>query len=343
VATVGASIVPVSLTVNGRTGLTLWAPPWEDDDGEEWQGFLGDGAKILLFPGTRELADFIASGEENDLSDHPGWGRVLKLTPDRLRPGADDGYDLDRVYEWAAGDPDPVRRSALADVVDMVGKIADCCDDGALRRLVVGTPEYADLVDEDTSYHGRDGRRAWSALGDVIAETWERAISRVQSWLSWCGEWPDIDDQPEDGDDDSVWAKVGAAPVELVLPSGRFVTLRAVTDDGAVFPGDPGSNALIFTEPAALAAHCRADAGALTDLPGWDTLADADPAGDEELFTPDPETVIDLTEPSEPAAELLAQLAEHCGLDIDPPSANASQRAWRKTLNRIETHLEEGD
>ena len=47
------AIIPITLTVNGRTGVTLYAPPWEDEDGEEWQGFLGDGAKILLYPGTR--------------------------------------------------------------------------------------------------------------------------------------------------------------------------------------------------------------------------------------------------------------------------------------------------
>ena len=80
-----AAIIPITLTVNGRIGLTLWAPPWEDEDGDEWQGFLGDGAKILLYPGTKELAEFIASGVENDLSDHPAWGRVQQLPPDQLR------------------------------------------------------------------------------------------------------------------------------------------------------------------------------------------------------------------------------------------------------------------
>ncbi len=85
-----ASIIPITLTVNGKIGLTLWAPPWEDDEGEEWQGFLGDGAKILVFPGVQELFEFIATGEENDLSDHPGWPAVTKLTPASLRPSADD-------------------------------------------------------------------------------------------------------------------------------------------------------------------------------------------------------------------------------------------------------------
>ncbi len=186
-----AAIIPITLTVNGRIGLTLWAPPWEDDEGEEWQGFLGDGAKILLYPNARELAAFIASGEENDLSDHPAWGYVQKLTPDELRPGGEDAYNLDAVYEWAAEDPDPVHVSSLANVVDMVAKIADCCDDGALRRLVENTPEYEELVDEDVSYQGKDGRKRWSELGDTIADSWERAIARVESWLSWQGDFSD--------------------------------------------------------------------------------------------------------------------------------------------------------
>jgi hypothetical protein len=95
---------------------------------------------------------------------------VQRLTPDQLRPGPDDAYDLDAVYEWAGGEPDPVHVSALANSVDMVTRIADCCDDGALRRLVGNTPEYELLVSDDVSYHGKEGRREWNALGDVIAE-----------------------------------------------------------------------------------------------------------------------------------------------------------------------------
>src|SRR5689334_602942 len=217
----GAAILPITLTVNGRIGITLWAPPWEDEDGELWQGFLGDGAKILLFPSTRELASFVASGDENDLSDHPAWGLVQKLPPDELRPSSDDNYDLDGVYEWASGEPDPVHVSALADVVDMVAKIADCCDDGALRRLVEGTPAYAELVDEDVTYHGKDGRRRWNELGDTIAETWERAITRVQSWLSWQGDF-----STSELGASTIWERVGAEPIELRLPDARFFTVR---------------------------------------------------------------------------------------------------------------------
>lgn len=192
-----AAIVPITLTVNGRTGLTLWAAPWEDDEGDEWQGFLGDGAKILLYPDAEQLAAFIASGVENDLSDHPAWRRIQQLTPADLEPGEDDGYDLDAVYEWASSEPDPVTVSALANVVDMVAKIADACDDGALRRLVENTPAYAELVAEDNTYQGKDGRKRWNELGDTIADSWERALSRTEAWLSWQGEYPEPTDDVE--------------------------------------------------------------------------------------------------------------------------------------------------
>src|SRR5579875_2073003 len=218
-----APIVPITLTVNDRTGLTLYAPPWEDEEGEEWQGFLGDGAKILLYPSTATLAAFVASGEENDLSDHPGWGQVLKATPDQLRPGTEDHYDLDQVYEWASGEPDPVHVSALANVVDMVARIADCCDDGALRRLVEGTPAYAELVDAEVSYQGRDGRKRWNELGDIIADSWERAIRRVDDWLSWQGDFS----TSEFTAGESVWDRIGAQPVELRFSDVTYLTVRA--------------------------------------------------------------------------------------------------------------------
>ena len=117
------------------------------------------------------------------------------------------------MYEWASGDPDPVHVSALANVVDMVAKIADCCDDGALRRLVENTPAYETLVDEDNTYQGKDGRKRWNELGDTISDSWERAIARVDSWLSWRGDFTDSELEAE-----SVWDRVGAEPIEIVLP-----------------------------------------------------------------------------------------------------------------------------
>ena len=57
-----------------------------------------------------------------------------------------------------------------------------------LRSLLNGTREYALLMEGETDYHtGKEGRGEWIALGSVVAESWERALGRVQSWLNWQG------------------------------------------------------------------------------------------------------------------------------------------------------------
>lgn len=341
-----AAIVPITLRVNGRTGLTLWAPPWEDEDGEEWQGFLGDGSKILLFPSADELAAFVASGEENDLSDHPAWGQVLKATPDQLRPSSDDHYDLDEVYEWASGEPDPVHVSALADVVDMVAKIADCCDDGALRRLVEGTPAYAELVDEEISYQGRDGRKRWNELGDTIAESWERAIRRVDDWLSWRGDFS----RSEFTAGESVWDRIGAQPIELRFSDVTYLTVRAdVPIDAASEDTEPAfldadQDVVVFTQVADLARYCRtAEGHQLHKLEWWSELADID---DDAVFQPTNDGRYDLRKPSSAGAELLREIAEFCKLEADTAAlddTSINRDDWAAVVAEIRTCLREAD
>jgi hypothetical protein len=331
-----ATIVPITLALNGRIGLTLYAPPWEDDEGEEWQGFLGDGAKILLYPGARELADFIVSGEENDLSDHPAWGYVQKLTPDDLRPSGEDAYDLDAVYEWASGEPDPVHVSALANVVDMVGRIADSCDDGSLRSLVEGTPAYAELVTDDVSYHGKEGRRAWNELGDTIADSWERAIGYVDRWLSWQGDFSASDLGAE-----TVWDRVDAEPIAIRLDNVTYFTVRGFVprdtegEPQAAFIGTEDSVA-VFTEVPDLANYCRvAEEHELVALEWWSALADVD---DDNVFTPGLDATYDLRKPSTRGAELLRELIAFCDLDLDASvldESSINRDDWRDVLDEV--------
>lgn len=329
-----SSIVPISLTLNERTGLTLWAPPWEDENGDEWQGFLGDGTKILLFPGTVELAEYIASGVENDLSDHPAWPQVRKAPQGVLRPGREDAYNLDQVYEWASEEPTPEVVSALANVIDMTLQIAESCDDGALRRLVGSTPEYVDLLDEDVSFQGKEGRRAWLELGEVISETWERAIARVEQWLSWQGDFEsqDADDLVEQEIPEDLWSAVGAAPIELIIPDEdgepiTWLTLRAALDDEVVFLGYD-MTVSVFAEAPDLARFCReATEHDLIQLPQWYRVRDEN---DDEAFAPGPRTRFDLMAPSDRGAQLIRELAQYTsmdadltGLDDDPIDADA--------------------
>ncbi|SOD71997.1 hypothetical protein SAMN05892883_1449 [Jatrophihabitans sp. GAS493] len=336
-----ASIIPITLTINGKTGLTLWAPPWEDEDEEEWQGFLGDGQKILLYPNARELADFIAGGEENDLSDHPAWGRVQQLTPDQLRPGGDDAYDLDAVYEWAAAEPDPVSVSALANVVDMVSRIADCCDDGSLRALVDNTPEYEYLVSEEVSYQGRDGKKEWTALGKTITDSWERAIKRVDSWLKWVG---DFSEENSNLESETFWERVGAEPIEIVIGEASYLTIRGeLPGDEVVFLVN-GDDIAVCSGPIDLGRYTRrATEHGLEHLERWEDLADTDPAEDAQLFLPQESATFDLTNPSPRGEQLLLELADYCEIDTSDAEEPIEDENWQRIVALVQACLQSQD
>lgn len=192
-------IVAIRLTAGGYSGITLYAPPWEDADGEEWQGFLGDGSKIVLLGDADELNTWLGDHPDHDLADHPAWMAFSQRGKAVLEPAPEARYDLDAVYELAASEPDPETVSELADTVDITARIADCCEDGMLRALLTGTREYALLVEGETDYHtGKEGRAEWTGLGSVVAESWERAVGRAQAWLSWQGSAAEPYEQPDD-------------------------------------------------------------------------------------------------------------------------------------------------
>lgn len=194
-------IVAVRLSSEGRTGITLYAPPWEDAEGEQWQGFLGDGAKIVLLGTADELNTWLGDNPDHDLSDHPAWPAFAKRGKKVLQPSEDAHYDLEAVYELAAEQPDEDTVETLANIVDMTVRIADCCEDGKLRALLNGTREYALLVEGETDYtDGKDGQAEWSRLGDVLADSWERAVARVETWLKWEGSAAEV---AEGHDDDA--------------------------------------------------------------------------------------------------------------------------------------------
>ena len=199
-----ASVVPIRLTLDGRTGVTLWATPWEED-GEEWQAFLGAGQRVLVFGTAEEMAAHLRSGEENDLTDHPRWKDLLRLTPGELEPDEDYIFDLDGAYELALADPDPYTVSELSDLVDLVQRVAEVCDDGVLLRLVEDTPEFAALLSDDVSFSGAEGEERWTAVGAVVEQSWEQLLDRFGRLVEWRGSEvlaADIAEEDDDEDDD---------------------------------------------------------------------------------------------------------------------------------------------
>ena len=217
------SIVPISLTVDDRTGYTLWAPPWEED-GEEWQAFLGttvdDRASVHLFPTPAALARFCRTATDHDLADHPVWPVVTGLGPDDLTPDDDHRYDLDGVYDVAAERPDRWAVDELAAVIEMVGRLAECLDLGdedddeddeesegqfeAVAELVA-KPEIGSLGLGAEAFVGRSGEQAWGGVGTALDELWEDVVEEIGEHLDWTGGGTvSLEDYPAASDEEDV-------------------------------------------------------------------------------------------------------------------------------------------
>ncbi len=374
-----ASVVPIRLTLDGRSGVTLWATPWLED-GEEWQAFLGSGRHVLLFANAAQLADYLRSGEENDLSDHPQWSVLRRLPASQLRPEEGYDFDLDGVYDLVAEEPDPFRVSALSDLLDMVQRIAECCDDGTLLRLLEETPEFAELLGDDVSFSGGEGEQRWSAVGEALDRSWEGVLDRFGELLDWRGETPagetgavavadtaagesagasaaaataetedvdgaeDVESTAGAGGDDApetVWDEAGILPVELTFPTGHGYTLRTYVDDEPRFLGSD-MNVDMFTTMSALVAFCRTeDHHDLADLDTWALIRNAE---DLPLEPADDERY-DLGAPDPDTVELARDLADYCQLEgveealARPTDAGVPFDVWVAAVAEVSTCL----
>ncbi|MCZ2859509.1 hypothetical protein [Blastococcus sp. VKM Ac-2987] len=245
------SIVPIALTLDDRTGYTLWAPPWEED-GEEWQAFLGttegDVATVHLFPTPAKLAAFCRTSTDHDLADHPVWPVVAGLGAADLTPDDDHRYDLDGVYDIAAENPDRWAVEELAATVDIVSRLAECLDTSdedddeqfeAVAELA-GKPEIGSLGLGEEAFAGRSGEDAWIGVGSVLDELWEDVVEELSEHLDWTGggtatvqEYPSASEAaeedtgpgiPEDDEDDDQVA--GARPARTA-PTGSTAASAA--------------------------------------------------------------------------------------------------------------------
>jgi hypothetical protein len=265
------SIVPIALTVDDRTGYTLWAPPWEED-GEEWQAFLGttegDTAKIHLFPTPAALAAYCRTSTDHDLADHPVWPIVAGLGAADLTPDDDHRYDLDGVYDIAAEDPDRWAVEELAATIDIVSRLAECLDtdpepddelddadtEGQFEAVadLVAKPEIGSLGLGVEAFVGRSGEDAWIGVGGVLDDLWEDVVEELSDHLDWTGagsasleDYPaaseaeeldadDLDDLADDDDADDVdSAPAGAGSA---APGVRTIARgsRIIADPAAV-------------------------------------------------------------------------------------------------------------
>lgn len=215
-----ADIVPIAIVLDERVGYTLWAPPWEED-GEEWQAFLGAEDKLLVFASPGQLAQHLRSDTEHDLIDHPAWDDVSELSPRELLPDEDYVFDFDGVYDLAAGGADRWAVADLADALDMVARIAECCDDEEVIEPLADVPEIGMLELGHEAFYGRSGEKAWDRVGEVIAEKWETVCERLENTLNWV--------EPVDLDKDLADAQ---AELDAIAEAEAAAEEAGLADDG---------------------------------------------------------------------------------------------------------------
>jgi hypothetical protein len=267
------SIVPIALTLDDRTGYTLWAPPWEED-GEEWQAFLGgtegDTSVVHLFPSPAALAAFCRTRTDHDLADHPVWPVVAGLDAADVTPDEDHRYDLDGVYDVMAENPDRWAVEELAATFEIVGRLAEVCDtapdedddededededDTAFESVaeLMAKPEVAMLGLGIDAFVGRAGEDAWIRLGGAVDELWEDVVEELDEHLDWTGAGTtELDAYPSAGE---------SAAVE---PAGDVEDGDEDDDDIEVVEGDTAaatptstisSGSRVAVDPAAVAA-----------------------------------------------------------------------------------------
>ncbi|MFV0532756.1 MAG: hypothetical protein ACK5MR_03770 [Cumulibacter sp.] len=178
-----AEIVPIALVLDERTGYTLWAPPWEED-GEQWQAFLGKDDKILLFDSPAQLAQFLRDEDDHDLNDHPDWDEWEDVDAFDVVPDNDSTFDLDGVYELVLSRPDRWSVGDLGRTLAIVDAIAQCCDEDIVKP-VEGTSELSMVSDGLNAFTGRSGDRAWDNIALGISAHWEDVCERVAQWIDW--------------------------------------------------------------------------------------------------------------------------------------------------------------
>jgi chemotaxis protein histidine kinase CheA len=182
-------IVPIELGLPQGDVVTLWAPRWRED-GEDWEAFLGDEDDLYGFPDAAHLAAFVRTATEHDLTDHPAWPVVPKLSVPELLPDEEHQYDLVGVPELAAQEPDTWTLDELAGIVAIVRSLADVCELDAVNE-VLGAAEGFDMLDQGTlAFTGRDGERRWTELAETIVERWDEVLDAIDEMVAT----PDIDE-----------------------------------------------------------------------------------------------------------------------------------------------------
>ncbi len=178
-----AELVPIRLGVTAGDLYTLWAPRWRDA-GDEWEAFLGKDDDLFAFESVADLAAFVRTDTDNDLADHPAWGKLSAANAHRLEPAENRQADLIGVEELLAEKPTEASVTALANTLAVVSSIGSVCELPAVTRFFNGNPNLGLVAGGMEQFSGRAGRKRWDAIGETVARSWDGVITAIDEVLT---------------------------------------------------------------------------------------------------------------------------------------------------------------
>jgi hypothetical protein len=178
-----AELVPIRIGVTTGDLYTLWAPRWRDA-GDEWEGFLGKDEDLFAFESVADLAAFVRTDSDNDLTDHPAWGRLTKANAHRLKPAENRQADLIGVAELLAEKPTEASVDSLANTLAVVSSIGTVCELPAGTRFFNGNPNLGQVMGGIDQFSGRAGRKRWEAIGQTVARSWDGVVAAIDEIIT---------------------------------------------------------------------------------------------------------------------------------------------------------------
>ena len=173
-----AELVPIRLGVTSGDVYTLWAPRWRDA-GDEWEGFLGKDEDLFAFESVADLAAFVRTNSDNDLTDHPAWETITRANAHRLQPADDRQADLIAVEEMLAEKPTEASVSALANTLAVVSSIGSVCELPGVTRFFNGNPNLGLVAGGIEQFTGRAGLKRWDTVGEIVARGWDGVLTAI--------------------------------------------------------------------------------------------------------------------------------------------------------------------
>jgi hypothetical protein len=183
-----ADIVPIRLGLTKGDLYTLWAPRWRDE-GDEWEAFLGKDDELFAFESVADVAAFVRTNTDNDLTDHPAWVGLTEASAHKFDPPEDRQYDLVSLQELVAEKPSQETIKELHRTLAIVSAIGSVCEMPAVTKFFNGNPVLGTVGGGIDLFAGRAGRKRWAEIESVIGRGWDNVVDAIDAIVTI----PDVD------------------------------------------------------------------------------------------------------------------------------------------------------